>query len=315
VELRQLEAFAAVAAELHFGRAADKLHLGQPTLSESIRRLERELGTPLFTRTTRRVALTGAGEELLARSKTIFNDVAAAAAAVTRVASGEAGTVRVGITPPAGYVLAPHLREVFAGRAPRVSVSLQPMWLPALSRAVAAGDIDVAVTCAIIPEPDGVAGEVFAAEPLLAGLRPGHRLAGRPAVTLAELARDVLGRPRQNLFPAWALSQQQALDQAGVHPPSIDLEDTDLTATRWLDQPGADWIMLIPSLAGSHTATVIKPVEPRQPVPFTLQWNPDRAQTTAVARFVHTALTADPPPGWITQPDHLRHQTGTAGKP
>lgn len=56
-----------VANELHFGRAADKMHLGQPTLSEVIRRLERELGTPLFTRTTRRVALTGAGEELLAR--------------------------------------------------------------------------------------------------------------------------------------------------------------------------------------------------------------------------------------------------------
>jgi DNA-binding transcriptional LysR family regulator len=189
------------------------------------------------------------------------------------------------------------------------------MWLPALSRAVAAGDIDVAITCGIIPEPDGVVGEVFAAEPLLAGLRPGHRLVGRAAVSLAELAQEVLGRPRENLFPAWALSQQQALEQAGVHPPSIDLEDTALAATRWLDQPGADWIMLIPSLAGAHTATVIKPVEPRQLMPFTLQWNPDRAQTTAVARFVHTALTADPPPGWLTQPGHLRHQVKTAGKP
>lgn len=125
----------------------------------------------------------------------------------------------------------------------------------------------------------------------------------------------MLGRPRESLFPAWALSQQQALDQAGVHPPSTDLEDTDLAAARWLDQPGAGWIMLIPSLAGAHTATVIKPVDPVQPVPFTLQWNPGRAQATAAARFVHTALTADPPPGWLTQPGHLRHQTGTAGKP
>ena len=68
VELRQLEAFVSVATELHFGRAAERLHVSAPTLSELIRRLERELGTPLFTRTTRRVAMTSAGEELLARA-------------------------------------------------------------------------------------------------------------------------------------------------------------------------------------------------------------------------------------------------------
>ena len=63
--MRQLEAFVAVATELHFGRTAERLHIAPPTLSELIRRLERELGTPLFTRTTRQVALTSAGAELL----------------------------------------------------------------------------------------------------------------------------------------------------------------------------------------------------------------------------------------------------------
>jgi DNA-binding transcriptional LysR family regulator len=84
VELRQLEAFVAVATELHFGRAAERLHMAAPTLSELIRRLERELGTPLFTRTTRRVALTSAGAELLTRSKGILDEIAAADAAVRR---------------------------------------------------------------------------------------------------------------------------------------------------------------------------------------------------------------------------------------
>ena len=308
MELRQLEAFVAVATELHFGRAAERLHLAAPTLSELIRRLERELGTPLFTRTTRRVALTSAGTELLARSKVILEEVTAARAAVSRVAEGEAGTVRLGITPPVAPVLAPHVIGLFAAQAPQVTVELQRMWLPGLADALVSGRIDVAITCGMIPASEGTASEVFCAEPLLVGLRPGHRLADRPAVALSELAHDVLGTLSADLFPAWALSQRQALETAGISPPSIDLADTDLAATRWADQSDVGWILLIPSLAAAHTKTVVRPVASGQLVPFTLQWNPNRAHTTAVARFVHAALIAELPPGWRTQPDHLRHR-------
>jgi DNA-binding transcriptional LysR family regulator len=87
-----------VAIELYFGRAAERLHVSAPTLREQVRRLERELGTPLFTPTTRRVALTGACAELLARSKVIPEEVAAANAAGRRAAGGGAGTVRLGVT-------------------------------------------------------------------------------------------------------------------------------------------------------------------------------------------------------------------------
>jgi DNA-binding transcriptional LysR family regulator len=308
VELRQLEAFVMVAKELHFGRAAERLHMAAPTLSELIRRLERELGTPLFTRTTRRVAMTSAGAELLARSKVILDEVAAADAAVRRVAAGEAGTVRLGITPPVAPVLAPHLISRFSTDAPQVTVDLQRMWLPAMTDALTVGRIDVAITCGLIPAPEGIANEVFCAEPLLVGLRQSHRLAGRDTIALQDLAHDVLGTSSAELFPAWALSQRQALEQAGISPPTVDLTDTELTATRWSDQRDIDWILLIRSLAGGHTTTVIRPVEPAQLVPFTLQWNPSRAHTTAVARFVHAALTAELPPGWHTQPDHLRHR-------
>jgi DNA-binding transcriptional LysR family regulator len=308
VELRQLEAFVAVATELHFGRAAERLHVSAPTLSEQIRRLERELGTPLFTRTTRRVVLTSAGAELLARSKVILEEVAAADAAVRRVAGGDAGTVRLGVTPPAASVLAPHLISRFMARAPQVTVELQRMWLPALADALIGGRVDVTITCGLIATPEGIASEVFCAEPLLVGLRPAHRLAGQDAIALTDLAYNVLGVMPTELFPAWALTQQQALDQAGISPPTADLIDTDLAATRWADQPEVDWILLIPSLAAAHARTAVRPVTSGQLVPFTLQWNPNRAHTTAVARFVHAALTAELPPGWYTQPDHLRHR-------
>ena len=94
-----------------------------------------------------------------------------------------------------------------------------------------------------------------------------------------------VGTTAADLFPAWALSQRQALDQAGISPPAIELTDTDLTATRWADQQDVEWILLIPSLAAAHTTSVIRPVDPGQLVPFTLQWNPNRAHTMAVARL------------------------------
>ena len=73
-------------------------------------------------------------------------------------------------------------------------------------------------------------------------------------------------------------------------------------------------MLLIGSLTHGHTETVIRPADPPLLVPFVLQWNPDRAHTMAVARFVHTALTSDVPSGWQTQPGHLRHQGGPAAR-
>lgn len=167
MEFRQLEAFVSVATELHFGRAAEKLRIAQPTLSDLIRRLERELGSALLIRTTRKVALTGAGQELLGRAKVILDEVAAAAAAVRRTAHGDTGTVRVSITPPVAPVLAPHLRRAAREHLPDVAVIEQRMWLPDLTSGLADGTIDVAITCARLPDAPGVVNTVFCSEPLV----------------------------------------------------------------------------------------------------------------------------------------------------
>lgn len=311
MEFRQLEAFVAVANELHFGRAAEKLHIGQPTLSELVRRLEREVGTPLLTRTTRRVALTEAGVELLVRSKRIVDEVEGAVAAVQRISEGDAGTVRLGVTPPVAPALAPHLAAAFGREAPDVQLVIRRMWLPDLERAVsdADGEVDVAITCGLVPDPPGILSEVFCAEPLLVGLRPDHRLSGSDAIDLHDLAGDTLGLHSADLFPAWHLAIRQVLDAVGVSPPTVEFADTDLSAYRWQAQPEIEWILTTEAMSENHTATALVPVAPRQVVPYTLQWCPIRATTAAVGRFVNLALSVDVPPGWVSQPDHLRHET------
>ena len=319
MELRQLEAFVAVAHELHFGRAAARLHLGQPTLSDLVRRLERELGTPLLHRTTRRVALTEAGAVLLTRAEAVLRDVADAAEAVRAVAAGDEGTVRVGFTPPAAPVLAPHVCAAFARTAPAVRVERSQLWLPGLQQALRDGTVDVALTCGVRPDgsadADDVETRVFASEPLLVGLRPGHRLAAAPAVDLRDLAGERLGTTEPSLFPAWTASQRDALANAGVSPPVVPLRRTDLNAAGWLEQPDVDWVLLIGSLTSGHTATVVRPVTPAQDVPFVLQWVPSRVRSPAVARFVAAVLAGPLPAGWDTQPGHTLHGAAPGSAP
>ena len=148
--------------------------------------------------------------------------------------------------------------------------------------------------------------EVFCAEPLMVALRPSHRFTSRSSVSLAELAHDVRGAVGESLFPAWALTQRQVLEtRASRHRRSSWRRPISMRRVGGAAQ--VDWILITPSLVGSHRDDVIKPLQPEVLVPYTLQWNPDRAQTPAVARFVRTALTVDPPAGWSRQPGHLRH--------
>lgn len=304
MELRQLEAFVVVATELHFGRAAEQLQIGQPTLSDLVRRLERDIGSQLLTRTTRRVALTPAGAELLARCKLILDEVASARAAVRRLANGETGIVRLAMTPPVAPVLAPHLRAALRERLPDVELTVQRLWLPDLIDAIASDQVDVAITCGVPPNPVGVIGKTFCSEPLLVGVRPTHPFADRPAVALADLAPYTLGMPSDTLFPAWAMTQRQALRAARVSPPTVILEATGFSSTGWTLQPEVTWVLLSASL-GLPRDTAVLPISGDPRIPYVLQWAPERACAAAITRFVKMALTVDVPPGWQKEKGHL----------
>jgi DNA-binding transcriptional LysR family regulator len=125
MDLRQLRHFVAVAEELHFGRAAERLHMTQPPLSQSIQALERELGAELFVRNRRSVALSAVGEQLLPRVREILDAAAALPSTARGLARGEAGRLRLAFVSTADYSLLPDLVRRYKAAHPKVELSLQ----------------------------------------------------------------------------------------------------------------------------------------------------------------------------------------------
>jgi DNA-binding transcriptional LysR family regulator len=127
MELRQLRYFLVVADELHFARAAERLHITQPPLTVAVRRLERELGVRLFDRTTRRVTLTAAGQAFRDRIQVAVADIDDAAGDVADVAAGKSGKIRVGFVSSASYTTVPEAIRAFRQHRPRVDLVLHPL--------------------------------------------------------------------------------------------------------------------------------------------------------------------------------------------
>ena len=124
MELRHLRYFAAVAETRHFGRAADRLHMAQPALSQSIRQLEAELGTPLFVRTTRQVRLTPAGEFFQVEVARILDAVEAGVRGVRRIAAGRQGLVRIAFTGSAAHTQLPRMARIVKRELPGMALEI-----------------------------------------------------------------------------------------------------------------------------------------------------------------------------------------------
>ena len=145
-ELRHLRYFVAVAEERHFGRAAERLHMAQPPLSQAIRQLEAELGVTLLHRSTRRVDLTDAGAAYLDRARAILADVDRAGQDARRVAAGVVGHLAIGCVGSATYSLLPALSRHLATELPGVDFAFRgEMLAPDQVEALRAGEIDVAL--------------------------------------------------------------------------------------------------------------------------------------------------------------------------
>ncbi|MFC8419876.1 LysR substrate-binding domain-containing protein [Streptomyces sp. NPDC057236] len=190
MELRHLRYFMAVAETRHFGRAAEQLHMAQPPLSQTIRRLEAELGVELFTRTTRQVALTGAGEVFRTDVERILKAVDEAVARVARFASGVEGVLRIGLTGSASYRQLPSLARLLKREMPQVMLEVHTeMLTPAQEKALIERRLDVGVLRPPVRQ-EGITHRTIADEPLVVAVPEQHPLAQVGSVRAEQLRHE-----------------------------------------------------------------------------------------------------------------------------
>ena len=152
MELRHLKAFIAVAEEMHFGRAAARLHLSPPPVSLAIKELESELGLRLFERTSRRIALTAAGQEVLRDARTVIARLESMRRHAKATASGVSGALSVGFISPAAYSFLPEVLRRFTAEHPGVRLSLHDSSTDRIVDDLESGGLDVGFTMAL-PDP------------------------------------------------------------------------------------------------------------------------------------------------------------------
>lgn len=191
MELRHLRYFLAVAEELHFGRAAARVRIAQPPLSQQVRQLEQELGVALFNRTKRRVELTPAGGAFLAHARQILAETERAKRVAQRAGRGEVGRLAIGFASSADLDVLPRVLRVWHERFPDVEVELNALLTGAQVDALHRGRIQVGFV-RLPTEETNLVVESIQREPLVAALPDGHRLARRARVRLAELASETM---------------------------------------------------------------------------------------------------------------------------
>jgi DNA-binding transcriptional LysR family regulator len=222
VELRHLRYFLSLAEERHFGRAAARVHVAQPALSQQIKQLERELGVELFRRTTRRVELTDAGRRLEQHARSVLASVERAETDIAMVASGRAGRVSVGFIGTATYDVLPRFARTVRSELPDVDLQLRGELLsPQLLAGLADREYDLVV---VRPEPTarpGIDVRPLRSEPLVAVLPAHHRLVRRRRIDLRSLADEAFVMHPSGHRSSIHEQVLRACAHAGFQPTSI----------------------------------------------------------------------------------------------
>ncbi len=191
MELRHLRYFVAVAEELHFSRAAERLHVSQPPLSQQIRKLEEELGVQLLERTRRRVQLTDAGRAVLEEARRTLSQAERVRSVARGAAEGSVGLLRVGFSSSAPYTTLPAILRAFRARSPGVVLNLLERSTEEQVGMLAAGALDVGFVRRPIPDaPESLVVRTILHEPLILALPQEHRLRRQRSIPVRSLAGE-----------------------------------------------------------------------------------------------------------------------------
>lgn len=282
IETRLLRQFVAVAETLHFNRAAERLHMAQPPLSQAIRRLEGEIGATLFERTNRSVALTPAGAAFLESARRILDALEEGVAHTRRVAQGMDGHLTltfINIAPYASLLRA--LRD-FRCTHPAVAFTLQEATTHEQVQALEAGRADIGFMRAPGATTPSLRFETLLSEPIHVALPQAHPLAGDAVVALAALKDEPFVASPRRLGQGFHDQLIQLCQSAGFVP-RVAQEARQLQTVVALVAAGFGVALLPASLAQAAGADVVfRPIAADAPTPLQhldllIGWNPERA--------------------------------------
>ena len=225
MEPRLLRSFVAVAEELHFGRAAARLHISQPPLSVQIRTFEERLGVRLFERDRRHVALTEAGAFMLERARHFLAEAGRLRAEAGHIARGETGILSVGYTATATYDVLPRLLRRFREARPEVRLELRELRSADQYDALRSGRIEIGLACGPLAK-EGIDERVLARERFVAALPRRHPLARKKKLRLQDFEGVPCVAVRADIEPAWANACARAIARARVRLDVVQETDT-----------------------------------------------------------------------------------------
>ncbi|RZL76820.1 MAG: LysR family transcriptional regulator [Rhodococcus sp. (in: high G+C Gram-positive bacteria)] len=297
MDLRDFEAFIAVAEELHFGRAAARLHMAQPPLSNRITQLENELRLQLFQRTTRNVRLTDAGERLLVPARRAVNQAAAVRELAAAIASGEEGRVRIGFAGASSQRVLPLLTRAVRKAHPGIDLVLQSQtYVYTAFDQLVSGDLDLAFVRIPIARPE-LSYRIVEAERVMCALPAGHRLADRDSVRLEDLIDDDFVSLPEDSRSMLQLTMYSMCMSAGFRP-KIAQVAPDSSTVLALVAAGAGVTITLSSVCPVQTVGIVyKPIEGTEPSHLfpALAWRTDNT-SPALLRVLEVGETALPTP-------------------
>jgi len=276
VELRYLRYFVAVAEELSFTRAAERLNIAQPPLSQQIRRLEARLGVMLLRRSKRRVELTEAGRVFLRQAYQAIQSLEEGILLAQRADRGEIGRLAVGILVYISYTLIPPILREFRAQFPEVHVELRFLTNTLQIAALLSGQVDVCFVRPPIDNPD-IASKLISRERFILAMPATHPLAGKSAVSIKQFKNDPFIMYVRELGPTFCSSLVQFCAKAGFSP-KVALEVSQINAAVGLVGAGIGVALVPQSMNQLHFDNVVyRPLIERAPnVDVLLAWQAGR---------------------------------------